>query len=147
MRLTPVDRQRHPLTYVLGRKFVESAKRHAARMGEARLARTCALIACGAGGDSLDLRRVFELPGDQSAQLTRGDGAKAWEARVPTVLPADVLCQFRLLYWAHRSGCVEFASLARLDDSSQLPCQPRRLSQLPSSGTGGPHRRGCYRAR
>lgn len=147
MRLTPIDRKRYPLTYVFGPEFVESAERHAARIGEAHLARTCAAIACGVGGTPLDLRPVSVSLGGRGAQLTRGDGAKAWEARVPAVLPADALCQFRLLYWAHRSGYVEFGGIACLDDSSRLSCQLRRLNPLASSGNGGPHRRGCYRAR
>lgn len=146
MRLAPLDRERHPLTYVFGPEFVESAERHGARVGEARLARTCAAIACGVGGEPLDLRPVSVTPGGRGTQLTRGDGAKAWEARVPTVAPADALCQFRLLYWAHRSGCVEFGGLVCLDDSSRLSCELRRFGPVASSSNGGPHRRGCFRA-
>ncbi len=68
MRLAPIDRERHPLTYVFGSEFVASAERHGARMGEARLARTCAAIACGVGGEPLDLRPV---------SLTLGGGARS----------------------------------------------------------------------
>lgn len=145
MRLAPIDRERHPLTYVFGPEFVEFAERHGARMGEARLARTCAAIACGVGGEPLDLRPVSVTLG-RGAQLTRPDGAKAWEARVPTVAPADALCQFHLLYWAHRSGCVEFGGLVCLDDLSRPSCELRPFGPLANSSNGGPHRRGCYRA-
>jgi hypothetical protein len=147
MRLPPIDRKRHPLTYVFGPEFVVSAERHAGRMGEARLARTCAAIACGVGGEPLDLRSVSTTLGNRGAPLTRGDGAIAWEARAPTVALTDALCEFRLLYWAHRSGRVEFDGLACLGDSSRLSCEPRRFGPLASSGNGGPHRRGCYRVR
>jgi hypothetical protein len=148
MRLPPIDREGRSLAYVFGPDFVNSAERQAARMSETLLARTCAAIACGVGAQQLELRHVpGRTPDGQRSQLTRGDGARAWEARLPAAAPSHALCQFRLLYWAQRTGCVEFNDLTSADDSSRSSCELRRQGALGASGDGGSHRRGCYRAR
>lgn len=147
MRLAPNDRGGRPLTYVFGPAFVESAEQHAATVSETSLARTCAAIACGVGAQRVELHPTPGATQDgRCSHLTRKDGAKAWEARLPATAPSQALCQFRLLYWARRAGCVEFIDLACVENSSNLSCELRRQGALGISGDGGAHRRGCYRA-
>ncbi len=146
MRLNPDARQKRPLVYVFGPEFVQSAERHTAV--ETRLAWACASVAGGVRRDGLKLRAVGGRSEGRTGQPRRADGATAWEAIVETEPSVTGARRgLALLYWAHRSGCVEFARVAHHvnDSPSQLACELRRLGICRTSRTGEDRRRSCPR--
>jgi hypothetical protein len=118
--LTAADRESHPLgEYVFGPRFLAAvqANRTAAPMN--RVARVCAMIACG---------RVERLAGLEAHPLPAGavqtgkrhknereDGAKGWLCKLGAGPRAK-----RVVYWTHPGRRVEFDSVLGHDEVGRM---------------------------
>lgn len=110
MRLTSFDRRAHPLGYVFGPQFLAFVER-LQRVEDDGLAWACAMVACGVESAQLKLRAVAGKMGSQAEQLSRADGARAWEAEVASAGRPDDTWKLRLLCWKPPSGYIEFGSV------------------------------------
>lgn len=115
MRLTPADRREQPLSYIFGPRFIDTVEQNA-DISRDRLARVCAMIACGRRHAGLEIHALRRGRGPNAEPLMRADGAKAYRARVTTSTP-NTPSASRLHFWTQGS-MIEFGSLGQHDDFS-----------------------------
>lgn len=116
--LTAADRQAHPLgPYVFGPRFLTSVQDNRTIASLDRVARRCAMVACGLVGrlPSLEPHPLKNVPqaGGRHHKNEREDGARGWICRLRAGAGAN-----RLVYWTHPGGRVEFDSVRNHDEAS-----------------------------
>jgi hypothetical protein len=116
--LTAADRQAHPLgSYVFGPRFLTSVQDNRTVASLDRVARRCAMVACGLAEQlaSLEPHPLKNVPqaGGRHHKNEREDGARGWICRLRAGAGAN-----RLVYWTHPGGRVEFDSVRSHDEAS-----------------------------
>jgi hypothetical protein len=108
--LTATDRLEYPLgRYVFGHQFAGMVEGRRDVPVE-RVARVCALLACGRTPRAGPLRTGGRA---HNPHLVRSDGARAWRCNLKTTSNGP-----RLHYWVLVDGTIEFASINVHDDFS-----------------------------
>jgi hypothetical protein len=116
--LTATDRQFHPLgSYVFGPRFLATVHKNRSVASVDRVARLCAMVACGwcERLPSLEPHPLKNVPqaGGRRHKNEREDGARGWTCRLRAGAGAN-----RVVYWTHPGGKVEFDSVRRHDEAS-----------------------------
>jgi hypothetical protein len=108
--LSEAERDEWPLRrYVYGPGFLESVKRRSIPTPLGRIARVCAMIACGRAPGVPGLG-VHALRDGTGGQLVRGDGGKGWRVKLQ-----DRSGGPRLHYWTLPDGTVVFDAVGDHD--------------------------------